>query len=79
MLILSCDLVIDENGKKVIDELADLHRINNATVTMLITPALTLSEGSPVVPGGRAQQRIGDLWMFQINRNYFVDVSLCIE
>ena len=59
MLIVSCDLVVDENGKKIIDDLADIHRINNATVTMLITPSLQLSESASTVPGGKAQHRIG--------------------
>jgi len=58
MLVLSCDLIVDENMKKVIHELADIHRINDATVTMLLAPVLQLADGT-TVPGGRTQLRIG--------------------
>jgi hypothetical protein len=66
MFVVSCDLIVDENITKVIHELADMHRINDATVTMLLAPALEFSDGVIAVPGGRAQQRIG--------KNDFIDI-----
>jgi hypothetical protein len=58
ILLVSCDTIVDENMKNVIYELADIHRLNDATVTMLLTPALELTEGT-TVPGGRAQKQLG--------------------
>lgn len=58
ILLVSCDLIADENMKEVIYDLADIHRLNDATVTMLLSPALQLTD-STSVPGGRAQKQVG--------------------
>jgi len=53
VMLVSCDVITDVS----LHLLADLHRTYDATVTMLLSPAIDITDVS--VPGGKANRKMG--------------------